>query len=81
MEKCLMNWLEMQELKDIFSWVLLMLMKKYNPSVHDDGSSGVGYPIKSNSTTEVLVLLSATINFIGCWMKWPEHNLLQRCNM
>ena len=32
-----------------------------NPSEHDDGSSGGGYPLPSNSTTEALVSLGATI--------------------
>ena len=52
-----------------------------NPSEHDDGSSGGGYPPPSNSTTEALYLLSATIYFIGCWLKSLEQNLLERCNM
>ena len=40
-----------------------------NQSEHDDVSSGVGYPLPSNSTTEALDLLGATIDFIGCWLK------------
>ena len=39
-----MNLLEIQELKDIISCVLLMQMKK-NPSKYDDGSNGGGYPM------------------------------------
>ena len=54
---------------------------KNKPSEHDDGSSGGGYPIPLNSTTEALVSLSATINFIGCWLQALEHNFLEHCNM
>ena len=43
-EKYLKYLLEMQELTDITSCVLLMLKKK-NTSVHYDRSSGIGYPI------------------------------------
>ena len=35
----------------------------------DDYSSGGGFPLPSNSTTDALVLLCATIYFIGCWLK------------
>ena len=35
----------------------------------------------SNSTTEALVLLSATIYFIGCCLKSLEYNVLELCNM
>ena len=52
-----------------------------NPSEHDYGISGGGYPIPLNSTTEELVSLSATINFIGCWLQALEHKFLERCNM
>ena len=52
-----------------------------NPSEHDDGSSGGGYPLPSNSTIEALVLLGATIDFIGFWLKSLEQNLLERCHM
>ena len=68
MEKCLKHLLEIQELTDkyhVFYWC----SQKNNPSVHDDGISGGGYPITLNSETEELVSLSTTINFIGCWMQ------------
>ena len=55
--------------------------EKNNPSEHYDGSSSGGYPLPSNSTTEALISLSATINFIGCWMQAIENNFLERCNM
>ena len=55
--------------------------KKKNPSVHDYGSSAGGYSMPLNSTIEALVSLSATINFIGCWLQALEHNFLERCNM
>ena len=47
METCLKSSLEMQKLTDIISCVLLMNMKN-NPSEHDGGSSGGGYPLPSN---------------------------------
>ena len=80
MENCFNNSLDMQELIDIISCVLLMHTKQ-NSSEHDDVVSGGGYPIPSNSTTEELVSLSATIDFIGCCLQALEHNLLERCNM
>ena len=65
MEECLKDSLEMQELTDIKSCVLLMHIKN-NTSEHDDGRSGGGYPLPLNSTIEALVFLSTTIDFIGC---------------
>ena len=47
----------------------------------DDGSSGGGFPLSTNSTIEALVLLGATIDFIGYWLKSLEHNFLERCNL
>ena len=55
--------------------------EKYHPSSCDDGSSGGGCPLPSNSTKKSLVLLSATMDFISCWLKSLEQNVLQRCNM
>ena len=55
--------------------------EKMNQQEHDDGSSGGGYPLSSNSTTEALDSLGATIAFIGCWIKALELNLLERCHM
>ena len=55
--------------------------EKYHPSSCDDGSSGGGCPPPSNSTTEALVLLGATIYFIGCWIKPLEHNVIEHLNM
>ena len=80
MEKCLIYLLEIQELTDIISCVILMHMKN-NPSEHDDGSSGGGYSIPLNSTTEALVSLSVTIDLVGCWVQGLEQNLLELCNM
>ena len=48
--------------------------EKENPSEYDDGSSGGGYLLPLNSTTEALVSLSATIAFIGCWLQGLEQN-------
>ena len=80
MEKCLKNLLEMKELIDIILCVILMHMKN-NPPKHDDGSTSGGYLIPLNSATESLVSLSATINFIGCWLKYFEPDILKRCNI
>ena len=80
MKTCLDNLLEMQELTDIISCVLSMQIKN-NPSEHGYGSSGGGYPLPSNSTTESLASLSATIDFIVCWLQALEQNFLERCNM
>ena len=46
-----------------------------------DGISGGGDVLPSNSTTEALVSLSATINSIDCWRQVLEHNYLERSNM
>ena len=43
--------------------------KKNIPLVHSDGISGGGYPIPLNSTTEALVSISTTIDFIDCWLQ------------
>ena len=43
--------------------------------------SGGGNLLPSNSTTESLVSLIATINLIGCRLQDLEHNFLERCNM
>ena len=50
---------------DIYNLICSIYSHKKNPLVHDDGSSGVDYPIPFNSTTEALFSLNATINFIG----------------
>ena len=42
----------------------------------DDGISFGGFPLPSNSKTESLDSLGATIDFIGCWLKALEYNLL-----
>ena len=53
--------------------------EKENQSYSCDGiSSGGGCPPQTNSTTESLESLDATINFIGCWLKASEHNFLER---
>ena len=43
--------------------------EKNDTSEHDDGISGGGYPLPSNSTIEAFILLSVTIYFICCWLK------------
>ena len=47
----------------------------------DDGISGEGCPLPTNSTTAALESLGATIDFIGCWLKSLEHNFLERCHL
>ena len=68
----------MKEITDIISCVLLM---QKNPLEHNYGSSGGGYPITLNSTTEALVSLNETINLIGCWLQALEHNFLELCSI
>ena len=55
--------------------------EKEHPSSCGDGSSGGDFPLPSNSTKEALVLLGATIDFISCWLKALEQNVLERCNI
>ena len=55
--------------------------EKNQQSYIDDVSSGGGNVLPSNSTTEALVSLSATIYFVDCWLKWLEQNSLERSNM
>ena len=55
--------------------------EKEHPSSCDDGIIGGGCPLPSNSTTEALVLLGATIDFISCWLKSLERTVLELCNM
>ena len=50
--------------------------EKKHTSSCDDGSSGGCFPPPSNSTTEALVLLGATIYFIGYCLKALEQNVL-----
>ena len=46
--------------------------EKINPSEHDDGISGGGYPLPSHLTTESLVLIGSTVDFIGFWLEALE---------
>ena len=46
----------------------------------DDESSGGGCPLPTTSTTELLQSIGATIDFIGCWLKSLEYNILERCH-
>ena len=48
--------------------------EKEHQSSYDDVSSGGGCSLPSNSTTEALDSLGATIYFIGCWLKALERN-------
>ena len=42
--------------------------EKNEPSCFDDGCSGGGNALPSNSITEVLFTLRESINFIDCWL-------------
>ena len=55
--------------------------KKEHPSPFDDGTSGGGYALPSNSTTEALFSISATIYFIDCCQQGSEKNSLELSNM
>ena len=55
--------------------------EKDYPPAFDDGSSGGGNELPSNSTTAALVSICSTINFIDCWLQFLEHNLLKQSNM
>ena len=48
--------------------------EKEHQSSWDDSISVGGRPIPSNSTIDALVLLSATIDFIECWIK-PQNTI------
>ena len=50
--------------------------EKQQSSFIDDGSSGGGNNLPSDLTTESLVSLSETIDFIYCSIKCSEHNSL-----
>ena len=43
----------------------------------DCGSSGGGNALPQNSTTEAFFSLSATIDFIDCWIKFLKRNYLE----
>ena len=55
--------------------------EKEHQSSFDYSSSGECFPLPSNSTTESLDSLGATIDFIGFWLKALEHNFIERCNL
>ena len=55
--------------------------EKQQPSSVDDGRICGGNVLPSNSTTESLASLGATINFIDFWLKWFYHNYLSQSNM
>ena len=55
--------------------------KKQQPSYVDDGSRGGGNALPKKFTTEALVSLITTIDFIDFWLKYFDHNYLARSNM
>ena len=72
----------MKELIDIISCGLLMQMKtSIHLSPFDDVSSSGGYVLPYYLTIEALVSLSATINFIYCWLQGLEQKYLERSNI
>ena len=81
METILRDLLEMQELTDIISYVILMHMKKSVYYLVMMASEVGGCPLPSNSTTEALVLLGAAIDSIGCWIKSLEKHVLECCHI
>ena len=54
---------------------------KRQQSSADDSIRIVGIALPSNSTAEALVSISATIDFIYCWLKFFDHNYLKTSNM
>ena len=54
--------------------------REQQSSSFDDDSGGGGCTLPTNSTTETLEFIGATIDFIGCWLKYSEHNFLELCN-
>ena len=55
--------------------------EKEHLSYFDDDSSCGGCPLPSNSTTDTLVSLGATIDSIGCCLKSLEQSFIERCHM
>ena len=55
--------------------------EKQNQSYCDDSSRDGVFTLPSNSATEALDFLSATIFFIDCWLKALEQNFIERCNL
>ena len=55
--------------------------EKQQTSYFDDGISGGVNELSSNSTTEALDSLGATIDFIDFWLKCFDHNYIARSNM
>ena len=55
--------------------------EKQRPSYVYDGISCGGHSLPSNLTTESLVSLSATIDFIDFWLKCFDRNYLSGSNM
>ena len=54
---------------------------KQHPSYVDDVSSGGGNVLTPNATTEALVSLGETIDFINFWLKYFDHTFLACSNM
>ena len=50
--------------------------ERQKPSIVDDGSSGGDSALPSNAITEALVSLSATFDFIDCWLRFFYHNYI-----
>ena len=55
--------------------------EKQQQSYVDDDSRGGDNSLPSNVTTEALVSISTTFDFIDCWLKFFDQNYLEHSNM
>ena len=55
--------------------------EKQQLSSANDGNSGGGNTLPSNSSTEALSSIGETIGFIYFWLKFVDRNYLSRSNM
>ena len=55
--------------------------EKHQPSYFDDGISGGGNALRSNSTTAALFSLSVTVDLNYCWLQGLEQNYLEHSNI
>ena len=55
--------------------------KEHRSSIYEYDSSGGGFPLPINTTTEVLIFFVEIIYFIYCWLKSLEHIFLKHFYM
>ena len=55
--------------------------EKHQPSYFDDGISGGGNALRSNSTTAALFSLSVTVDLNDCWLQGLEKNYIEHSNI